>query len=200
MLATDPLYISPADYLAAEETSPTRYEYRDGEVFAMTGGTQNHNVIIGNLFLALKVHLRGSGCRIFTENMKTRVEERNAFYYPDLVITCDPRDRQFQSQYINHPRLIIEVLSPSTARFDRTEKFADYRTIPSLTEYVLVSTDRQNLDIFQRDDRGHWSLANNTDPVQLVSVGCNVAIAEIYDDTDISESPACSGFPPSDLG
>jgi Uma2 family endonuclease len=190
MLATDPLYISPEDYLAAEETSPTRCEYRNGEVFAMIDNTLNHNIIIGNLFFALKSHLHGSGCRIFTTTIKTHIEAQNAFYYPDLVITCDPRDRQFQSQYINHPRLIIEVLSPSTARFDRTEKFADYRTIPSLTEYVLVSTDRQQLDIFQRDDRGHWSLASNTDPIQLVSVGCDVAIAEIYDDTDIPEPPA----------
>jgi Uma2 family endonuclease len=189
MLATDPLYISPADYLAAEETSPTRYEYRDGEVFAMTDNTLNHNVIIGNLFFALKSHLRGSGCRIFTENVKTRIKERNAFYYPDLVISCDDRDQPSDQQYIDHPRLIIEVLSASTARFDRTEKFADYRTIPSLTEYVLVSTDRQQIDIFQRDDRGHWSLANNTDPIQLISVGCDVAIAEIYDDTDIPEPP-----------
>jgi len=116
MLATDPLYISPEDYLAAEETSPTRYEYRDGEVFAMTGGTLNHNVIIGNLFFALKSHLRGSGCRIFTENVKTRIKERNAFYYPDLVISCDDRDQPSDQQYIEYPRLIIEVLSPSTAR------------------------------------------------------------------------------------
>ena len=189
MLATNPLYITPDDYLAAEEISPLRHEYRDGEVFAMTGGTRNHHTITLNLGTALKNHLRGSGCRTFVEGMKLRVQESNSFYYPDVVVTCDDRDRPNNEQYINHPSLIIEVLSPSTARFDRTEKFADYRTIPSLTEYVLVSTDRQNLDIFQRDDRGHWSLASNTDPIQLISVGCDVAIAEIYDDTDIPEPP-----------
>jgi Uma2 family endonuclease len=185
MLATDPLYITPDDYLAAEEVSPMRHEYRDGEVFAMTGGTLNHNTIISNLITGLKNHLRGSGCFVFSENVKTRIAERNAFYYPDLVVTCDDRDRPSNALYIEHPSLIIEVLSPSTARFDRTEKFADYRTIPSLTEYVLVSTDRQAVEVFRQDDQGNWQLANTADPVQLVSVNMAIAIAEIYEDTDI---------------
>jgi Uma2 family endonuclease len=188
MLATDPLYITPDDYLAAEEISPIRHEYRDGEVFAMTGGTLNHNTIISNFIALLKNHLRGSGCFVFSENVKTRVAERNAFYYPDLAVTCDDRDRPSNALYIEHPCLIIEVLSPSTARFDRTEKFADYRTIPSLTEYVLVSTDRQAVEVFQRSDRGVWQLANPGDHVQLISVNIMIAIAEIYDDTDISHS------------
>ena len=188
MLATDPLYITPDDYLAAEEISPIRHEYRDGEVFAMTGGTRNHHTIALNLATALKIQLRGSGCHVFMEGMKLRIEESNSFYYPDIVVTCDDRDRPNNEQYINHPSLIIEVLSPSTARFDRTEKFADYRTIPSLTEYVLVSTDRQAVEVFQRSDRGVWQLANPGDHVQLISVNIMIAIAEIYDDTDISHS------------
>jgi Uma2 family endonuclease len=185
MLANDPLYITPEDYLAAEEISPIRHEYRDGEVFAMTGGTQAHHTIVGNLFFALKTHLRSSGCRIFAEGMKTRVEASNAFYYPDVVVTCDDRDRQPQSQYIEYPRLIIEVLSPSMARFDRTEKFADYRTIPSLEEYVLVSSDRQQVEVFQKGDRGNWAIAPSSNPIQLASVNCAIAIADIYEDTDI---------------
>lgn len=187
MLATDPLYITPDDYLAAEEVSPIRHEYRYGEVFAMTDGTLNHNTIVLNLALALKRQLRGSGCYTFAENVKTRIEACNAFYYPDIAVTCDDRDRPNNEQYINHPRLIIEVLSPSTARFDRTEKFADYRTIPSLTEYVLVSTDRQAVEVFQRSDRGKWQLATAADPVQLISVNSEIAIADIYEDTDLSD-------------
>jgi Uma2 family endonuclease len=185
MLATNPLYITPDDYLAAEEISPLRHEYRDGEVFAMTGGTRNHHTITLNLGTALKNHLRGSGCRTFVEGMKLRVQESNSFYYPDVVVTCDDRDRPNNEQYINHPSLIIEVLSPSTARFDRTEKFADYRTIPSLSEYVLVSTDRQQIEQFQRDDRGQWNKLEFDDSLQLASVDCAIAIDEIYEDTDI---------------
>ncbi|NJN60618.1 MAG: Uma2 family endonuclease [Coleofasciculaceae cyanobacterium RL_1_1] len=185
MLATNPLYITPDDYLAAEEISPIRHEYRDGEVFAMTGGTRNHHTIAGNLFFRLKNHLRGSGCRTFMEGMKLRVQESNSFYYPDVVVTCDDRDRPNNEQYINHPSLIIEVLSPSTARFDRTEKFADYRTISSLSEYVLVSTDHQQIEQFQRDDRGQWYKIEFADSLQLASVDCATAIDEIYEDTDI---------------
>ncbi|MBO9998068.1 MAG: Uma2 family endonuclease [Cyanobacteria bacterium SID2] len=185
MLANDPLYITPEDYLAAEEISPIRHEYRDGEVFAMTGGTLNHSAIVLNLATTLKIHLRGSGCRPFSEGTKTRVESSNAYYYPDVVVTCDDRDRPSKEQYVEYPRLIIEVLSPSTARFDRTEKFADYRTIPSLEEYVLVSTDRQQVEVFQKGDRGNWTLAATTDPIQLASVNCAISIAEIYEDTDI---------------
>ena len=139
MIATDPLYITPEDYLAAEELSPMRHEYRDGEVFAMTGGTRNHHAISTNFLMAIAPRLRGSGCRAFVEGMKTRVEASNAFYYPDVVVTCDDRDRPNDEQYINHPTLIVEVLSPSTERYDRTEKFADNRANPSLCEYILVS-------------------------------------------------------------
>jgi Uma2 family endonuclease len=117
--------------------------------------------------------------------MKTRIEARNAFYYPDLVVTCDDRDRPNNEQYISYPRLIIEVLSPSAARFDRTAKFADYRTIPSLTEYVLVSTDCQAIELFQKSDPDEWQLANPSDPMQLTSVNVSIAIAEIYEDTDL---------------
>jgi Uma2 family endonuclease len=185
MLANDPLYITPEDYLAAEEISPIRHEYRDGEVFAMTGGTLNHSAIILNLATTLKLHLRGSGCRPFSEGTKTRVESSNAYYYPDVVVSCDDRDRPSKEQYIQYPRLIIEVLSPSTARFDRTEKFADYRTIPSLEEYVLVSSDRQQVEVFQKGDRGNWAIVPTSNPIQLASVNGAIALADIYEDTDI---------------
>ena len=187
MLATDPLYISPEDYLAAEEISPHRHEYRDGEVFAMTGGTRNHHAITANLHLILGSHLRGSGCRAFVEGMKTHVEAKNAFYYPDIVVTCDDRDRPSDDPYISHPCLIIEVLSPSTARFDRTEKFADYRAIPSLCEYVLVASDCQRVEVFQRNDEGQWGIGNvpEDDTIWLASVDCAIAFCEIYRDVNV---------------
>lgn len=187
MLATDPLYITPEDYLAAEEISPHRHEYRDGEVFAMTGGTRNHHAITVNLLVRLDAHLRGSGCRAFVEGMKTHVEAKNAFYYPDVVVTCDERDRPSDDPYISHPCLIIEVLSPSTARFDRTEKFADYRAIPSLCEYVLVASDRRQVEVFQRNNHGEWGLGNmpEDDTIWLASVDCAIALSEIYRDVNV---------------
>jgi len=159
----------------------------------MTGGTLNRSAIILNLATALKMHLRGSGCRPFAEGTKTRVAARNAFYYPDVVVTCDDRDQPSNQQYIEHPCLIIEVLSPSTARFGReaspqeirTEKFADYRAIATLRDYILVATDRRFVEHFQRDDRGNWTLTAPTDAIAINHLNCTIAIAEIYEDTDI---------------
>ncbi|NJN61136.1 MAG: Uma2 family endonuclease [Coleofasciculaceae cyanobacterium RL_1_1] len=185
MLASDPLYITAEDYLAAEEVSPIRHEYRDGEVFAMTGGSRNHNFIVGSLLIALRLQLRGSGCSTFSENVKTRIETRNTFYYPDLLVTCDDRDRPNCEQYVNHPCLIIEVLSPSTANFDRTEKFADYRTIPTLIEYLLVSTDRQQVEHFRKDARGKWCLVPPSDPIRLTSIHCTIPLADIYENIEL---------------
>ncbi|MDC0831450.1 Uma2 family endonuclease [Geitlerinema sp. CS-897] len=187
MLATDPLYVSPEDYLAAEEISPIRHEYRDGEISAMTGGTRNHHAITANLHLILGNHLRDTGCRAFVEGMKTHIEANNVFYYPDIVVTCDDRDRPSDDPYISYPCLIIEVLSPSTERFDRTEKFADYRAIPSLSEYVLVASDRQHVEVFQRQHDGRWTLGSepNDDTIVLVSVNCAAAFSEIYRDVNV---------------
>ncbi len=188
MLAKDPLYISSKDYLATEEISPICHEYRGGEVFAITGGSRNHHAITVNLLVRLDAHLRGSGCRAFVEGMKTRVDAKNAFYYPDIVVTCDDRDRPSTDPYINHPCLIIEVLSPSTARFDRTTKFADYRTISSLTESVLVASDRLKVEVFQRDEQGKWAPSEEPgdDRITLKSVNCAIAIDEIYRDIDVA--------------
>jgi Uma2 family endonuclease len=188
MLATDPLYINPDDYLAAELISPIRHEYRAGEVFAMTGGTQNHAMISGNIFAILKSHLRGSGCRTFMENMKVRVATRQAFYYPDVVVSCDPRDRQPHQTFIDYPHLIVEVLSPSTATFDRTEKFADYATIATLETYLLVDTERRHVELRQRDrSTASWTqtLHDANDPIAINHLGFTLPIHDLYEDTDL---------------
>lgn len=185
MLATNPLYITPEDYLAAEVTSPIRHEYRDGEVFAMTGGTQRHSTAILNVASALKLRLRGSGCRVFAEGMKVRVEASNSYYYPDVVVTCAASDRQLESQSIAQPCLIVEVLSPSTARFDRTEKFADYRTISSVMEVVLVSTERALVEVFRRGAGDLWGRVEFEEDVFLERVGVAISLDEIYEDTDL---------------
>ena len=190
LASTDPLYISPANYLAGELVSPIRHEYRQGEVFAMTGGTQIHATIVLNLATALKLHLRGSGCRPFSENMKVQLEAVNAFYYPDLVVTCDERDNQPTQTFIAYPCLIMEVLSPSTAAFDRGEKFADYRTLPTLVEYGLVSTEGRQVDLYQRNETGQWSRASSTDanpaPVWLRSVNLELSLDTIYEAVRLS--------------
>ncbi|TAF57238.1 MAG: Uma2 family endonuclease [Oscillatoriales cyanobacterium] len=190
MLTSDPLYIHPEDYLAGELASPVKHEYRDGEVLAMSGGTQNHATIILNLATALKLHLRGSGCRPFAENMKVQVRVADAYYYPDIAVTCDERDRQPEQHFIEHPRLIIEVLSPSTAKFDRDVKFADYRTLESLVEYVLVASDRREVEVFRRQESGRWTQqgyrSGEDEGVRLESVDFAIGLREVYEDTPLS--------------
>ncbi|MBD2553763.1 Uma2 family endonuclease [Limnothrix sp. FACHB-708] len=149
--AMDSRYFSPEEFLAWEAQQPERHEYLNGEAYAMAGGTLDHNAIAGNLFFALKAYLRGKPCRVFIGDVKVYVSEKGPYFYPDLVVTCDPRD--FRSrQAIQYPCLIAEVLSPETAEFDRDQKFQQYARMESLKEYVLISSDRPALDRYYRPE------------------------------------------------
>ena len=139
-------FLSPEEYLSYEEDSPFKHEYIDGEIYAMAGTTDTHNIIAGNLFSLIRNHLRGTDCRTFFADIKAKIESKNCFYYPDLLVTCNPNDRE-TSTYKCFPKLIIEVLSDSTEAFDRGDKFNDYQTLPSLEEYILVNSKHQRLEI-----------------------------------------------------
>lgn len=180
-------YTSPEDYLTAEAASPIKHEYRDGEVYAMAGGTDAHVTIALNVWALLRGHLRGQGCRAYALDMKARVETLNCYYYPDVMVTCDDRDRA-NTTFKQHPCLIVEVLSESTEAFDRGDKFADYRHLDSLQEYVVISQTRQQVEVFRRNDEGLWVLHpyGEGDRVTLTSVGWDGAIAEIYEAVDLA--------------
>ncbi len=124
-------------YLQWEATQSEKHEYLAGEIFAMVGVRQSHNVAAGNCFVALRARLAGSNCRVFMSDVKTRIEPSAAFFYPDLVVPCDARDRA-TPEYVSYPSLIVEVLSPSTAAFDRGAKFGAYRKLDSLKEYQKI--------------------------------------------------------------
>jgi Uma2 family endonuclease len=176
-------HLTPAEYLAWEEQQEIRYEYVDGEVYAMTGGTINHSQIAANLISILKNHLRGSGCRVLTSDAKVQTLAANSYSYADVSVTCDDLDRN-ASKYISHPCLIIEVLSPSTEAYDRGNKFRRYRRSTSLQEYVLVSTTEMCLEVYQPTERGKWELTTYTDGdlVEFNSVNLSVSIDQIYED------------------
>lgn len=125
-------YISPEDYLEGERVSPIKHEYRRGHVYAMTGAKRPHIVITNNLVRRLGNHLDDTGCIILQLDIKVRLEAANCYYYPDVAVTCDERDVTSTEDFILYPSLINEVLSPSTAAFDRGEKFADYQTASTL--------------------------------------------------------------------
>ena len=149
---SEQVHFSPEQYLSYEEASPIKHEYRDGEVYAMAGASDAHVTIAGNIFAILRNHLRGSGCRIYISDMKARIDANNRFFYPDVMVTCDDRD-QATATYKKFPCLIVEVLSASTEAYDRGDKFADYQSLESLQEYVLINPRRQRIECFSPECR-----------------------------------------------
>lgn len=149
-------YISVEAYLAGEEVGQVRHEYVAGQVFAMAGATEAHGVISGNVFAILRLHVRGSACRVFQENLQVRIKAADTFYYPDVFVTCEPFEAR--SVFKQSPSLIVEVLSSSTEVIDRREKLLNYRTLNSLREYALIAQDRQHIEVHRRDEQGQWHL------------------------------------------
>ncbi len=184
---------TPAEYLAWEEFQEFRHEYIDGKIYALTGGTINHGRIALNIGSILTNHLRGSACMVLNSDVKVQVSESNStsYCYPDISVTCDERDLQ-ADQFISHPCLIIEVLSPSTEAYDRGKKFRKYRRSTTLQEYVLVSTTDICLDVYRRNERGKWEVETYLagDLVELQSINFTAAIEQVY--IDIVFAPAAS--------
>ena len=152
----------------------------------MAGASEAQVTLALNLAMALRNHLRGGPCSVFISDMKLRVEADNAFFYPDVFVTCAEADRA-HSHYKAAPSLVVEVLSPTTSAYDRGAKFAAYRKLPSLREYVMVDTERLSIDLFRRDDGGHWVLypSEAGDTVEFDSVGLSVPLERLYEDVSV---------------
>lgn len=180
-------YMSPQEYLEWEEREEFKYEYINGEVFAMTGGTIPHNDIAVNLTTALKNHLRGTSCKVSMADAKVGVSEKGPFHYPDVMVSCDERDRQ-AIKFIQYPCLIVEVLSPSTEGYDRGGKFTHYRRIQTLREYVLIDGEKIGVECFRLNERGLWELHpyEDGDEVYLTSVDFRFPISLVYEDVEFS--------------
>lgn len=176
-----PHYISPQEYLAIERQNPIRHEYRQGLVYAMTGGTDNRDRIAFNLLKIIDNHFGDSSeYRFYSGGVKVNYEEQ-FYYYPDAFVTCDSRDRC--DRYVKrYPKLIVEVLSASTQAFDRGEKFNDYQKLASLEEYVLISQDSQRIECRRRTPNQTWEtvIYEVRDRVFLDSINLALDIAQIY--------------------
>ncbi|MBD2312053.1 Uma2 family endonuclease [Desertifilum sp. FACHB-1129] len=190
MIANPKNWISAEDYLEAEKTSPIKHEYIQGQVYAMAGASDAHVTISLNLAAMLKNHLRGGDCRVYITDMKAQIDSLNTYYYPDVMVTCDRADREFD-YFKRHPTLIVEVVSPSTEAFDRGDKFIDYQTIETLTEYVLISQTRFRVDCFRRNPEGQWVLQSYSpgEEVYLASIDFRTGLDTIYEDVTLSETP-----------
>lgn len=179
-------FIPVAEYLEGEQKSPIRHEYVDGVVFAMAGANREHELIAGNLFALVHSRLRSGPCQVFMGNLKVRppVPGRQLFYYPDLMVTCDPRDTD--PDFNQFPKLIVEVLSESTHRTDRIEKLNAYKLIPTLEEYLLISQARPEVILFRRNN--DWApdvIEGLENEVRLDSIGLAISLSEIYRGTQL---------------
>ncbi len=179
--------ISVEDYLAGEETASVKHQYIAGEVFTMAGAGEAHVTVALNLASLLRNHVRGGPCRVYIADMKLRVEQADAFYYPDLFVTCDPADGR-ENLFKRNPILVVEVLSDSTAfstaAFNRGTKFAHYRQLAPLREYVLIEPERPSIDIFRHDAEGSWVLHPVAEGGELVlaSIDFRCPVAAVYED------------------
>ncbi len=186
------------DYMAWEAEQAERHEYLNGEVFAMTGARDAHNTIALNIAGHLREKLRGTPCRAFIADMKLRVDAADAVFYPDVLVTCDPRDKGANADTAKrHPSLIVEVLSESTAAYDRGLKFEHYRNIETLREYLLVEQDRRHIDLFRRGEDGRWVLEPIGDmaPIELLDPSVALSLDEIYEDVDFTARSESVGPP-----
>lgn len=184
-LATLAEKCSAADFLAWDEAQTHKHEYVDGEVVAMAGAEDRHALVTLNCAFALREHLRGTPCRVFATDVKLNVEAANAYFYPDVFVTCSAADRA--RPYVKQDAtMLVEVLSPGTAAYDRGEKFACYRQLPSLKELAFIDIDTRRCDVFRRGDDELWVLHafERGDTVQLASVDLDITAADLFADVE----------------
>ena len=174
--------MSVEEYFELEENNPdTRYEYLDGYAYMMAGGSANHATISGNIYAILRSLLRGGPCRAYNSNMKVRVSEER-YFHPDVTVTCDPRDRGV-ANLIQSPRLVVEVLSPSTEAHDRGRKLQCYLACPSIEEYLLVDARSMRIERYRKEQKKWiYDAFEANDEVELSSFDVRFPVADAYED------------------
>ena len=168
------------EFLAWENQQPDRNEFHRGEVFAMVGARRAHGRVVSNLTRHFGNLLDGTPCQVFAEGMKVQIGT-DTILYPDIFVTCDKADLATEMIF-RAPTLVLEVLSPTTQAYDRSQKFALYRRIDSLQEYVLVDPDTRRIEVFRRGADGLWDLHDQSDDEALVaaSIGCTVRMIDVF--------------------
>jgi Uma2 family endonuclease len=190
MVAQPKLAYTFDDWLATERAAlESRAEYIRGEVFAMTGASEAHNLIVVNTVASLHAQMKGRPCRVYANDLKVRVQQADAGLYPDIVALCGDRDFYGDRRdVIQNPDLIVEVLSDSTEAYTRGDKFAIYRQLASIKEFLLISQHQVRAELFTRQPDDRWLFSDYSalgDTVPLPSVGCSLALAEVYDKVDL---------------
>jgi Uma2 family endonuclease len=180
--------LTPEEYLVRERLAETKSEYYQGEVFAMAGASERHNLIVTNLVVSLVTRLRGRNCRVYSSDMRLLVHETGLYTYPDVVVACGkPILAEAEGDVLTNPALIIEVLSESTKDYDRGGKFHQYIRIPSLQEYLTVSQAEMMIDQSVRQPDNSWrirELVPSNGPVSIQCLGIQLEFAEVYDQVE----------------
>lgn len=183
MALPHPSSTSVAEYLQLDRNSiETRYEYIDGQVTMMSGGTLDHATIGANVISILRGALRGGSCRLFTSDARVRISSTR-YVYPDASVSCNEQDRG-RSDTVQYPHLVVEVLSPSTESYDRGQKFVYYRRCPTIQEYLLIDFHQPMVEVYRREKHGFWSLRTFQvgDEVELISIGMRFPVTAVYED------------------
>jgi Uma2 family endonuclease len=183
------LLMSVEEYLELDRNSlDTRYEFIDGVVTMLAGGTTNHSRICVNIVSRLHEALRGKSCQVFNSDLRVSISG-SRYVYPDASVSCDPRDLENEGDILYSPRVIFEVLSPSTEARDRGKKFSYYRSCPSIREYVLISTQEQAVDIYRRATDNLWTLHpfGSDEDIELKSLSIRFPIGLIYENVTFPE-------------
>jgi Uma2 family endonuclease len=178
-------YISPEEYLRLERQAEHKSEYVNGEIFAMSGASRKHNLITGNIGSEFNQQLRRKAGEVYANEMRVKVTATGLYTYPDVVVVCG--EPKFEDKYFDtllNPTVLVEVLSPSTERYDRIAKSSYYRTLESLAEHLLVAQDEVRLEQYVKQANGQWLLFESTSldaVVELPSIGCSLALRDVYD-------------------
>ena len=174
--------MTASEFLSWENSlSDVRHEFVEGEVFAMTGTTRQRNEVVMNLVMQLRPALNDTPCRVFAVDIKVRVEAANAYFYPDLVITCSEKDLDVNGPAVlTEPSVIIEVSSPSTAEYDVAGKFSRYRMLPSLKEYIIVAPLSHGATVFRKQDNGHWEVISEMTHLNIGALDFSCSFAELF--------------------
>jgi len=185
MSALQKTFLSPAQYLELERNAEFKSEYYAGEMYAMAGASEAHVLIVSNLTFEFVSQFRRRPCKTYIMDMRVRIDASGLYAYPDVVLVCgNPDFTDGRHDTLLNPQVIIEVLSPSTAAYDRGEKFLHYRLLPSLTDYLLVTQNAMRVEHYARQPDGTWLLTDVSGPdgeIVLASVGCRLRLADVYD-------------------
>ena len=185
-------HLTPEEYLALERKATIKSEYLDGQMYAMSGASREHNIVCGNIFVALHLQLQERTCEIYSSEMRVKVSAAGLYTYPDILVVCDePRFEDASVDTLLNPTALFEVLTPSTEAYDRGAKFGYYRQLDSMQEYTLVSQDVMRVEHYLRQ-KEQWILTEFSSPddiVQLTSINCELPLREVYAKVE---------FPPND--